>query len=70
LLPVIVFALSHSEGVKEYRKQSSNSVIAMTVGERFVFQMVASLLVPAFVIHTCVKIGKKIFTKYQGGMHH
>jgi fission process protein 1 len=57
------------EGYKEYKRKSSNKVIAETVGERFVFQLIASLLVPAFVIHSCVNVGKKIFAKYQGGKY-
>ena len=51
------------EGYKDYKKGSDRTHITRTVLERSLFQSIASMALPAFTIHTQVKIFKKVFNK-------
>eukprot|EP00456_Euglypha_rotunda_P064472 TRINITY_DN54901_c0_g1_i4.p1 TRINITY_DN54901_c0_g1~~TRINITY_DN54901_c0_g1_i4.p1 ORF type:complete len:210 (-),score=29.17 TRINITY_DN54901_c0_g1_i4:11-640(-) len=51
------------EGYKERQRETDNLGIARTVAERAVFQSLASMAFPAFLIHSQVKIFSKVFKR-------
>ena len=51
------------EGYKDYKRGSDTNHISRTVLERSLFQSIASMALPAFTIHTQVKIFNKVFNK-------
>lgn len=52
------------EGYKESKRGGTNQDIAQVVAKRTVFQATASMLLPAFTIHTLVKVASKGFQKW------
>jgi len=51
------------EGYKEQQRGSSSSVVSYTVFKRAVFQAIASMAIPAFIIHTQVRIFSQVFKR-------
>jgi len=51
------------EGYKDYQRGSDRNHISRTVLERSLFQSIASMALPAFTIHTQVKLFKHVFNK-------
>lgn len=52
-----------SEGRTAMKQQVPNADIAKLVAERAVFQSLASMALPAFTIHTTVKLAKPLFAR-------
>jgi len=51
------------EGYKENKRGGTNQDVAQVVAKRTVFQATASMLLPAFTIHSLVKIAGKFFQR-------
>jgi len=52
------------EGKKEKQRGSDTKKVSLIMAERAVFQVVASMAIPAFLIHTSVHLVSKACKKY------